>query len=739
MMLLGHMRFDSRRSTTRAAALAFGLWCALVVGLLAAPLRWGSSALQVGDIAPRDLVAQRSVQYVSVVLTEEARLAAAAAVEPVYLPMDPEVQKAQRSSLAALLDQVALVRQRADLPSQSEKLTALERLPETADLGGEVKAALLAMTPAQFESLRASVLAALDSIMSQPIPPAHSTEAVETFLANPQNLPASPVEQSVQRALLTKFVIPNVAVDEVATRQRQENARQNVPPQVVTFARGQVVVPEGSAITAADLEALLKTGIIEDGLDLSKLIAGTVVGMSFGVLAGGYLFVFGYVPSPAWRRLAVVALSVAAVLAMVRFGAPPLLPDDDHRFLIYLMPVAAAGLIATSFVGLEFGALVSVLVGLTSAYFVVSEPAVPAATLRSSTDALQLGAAYTAGGLAGSLGVYRAERLARFSFAALLVALGVGGVLVVFWLLYDTSSPSWLPWVGLAAVAAGGGSALLALAAYVFLAQALHVTTRLQLLELAQTDHPLLRRLREEAPGTFHHSMMVAALAERAAERIGADPLLARAGSFYHDIGKLAHPEYFVENMLSGQPSPHDSLSPEESARIIRSHVTEGLELARRYNLPPVVRDFIPQHHGDRLVTFFYRQAARAGNQVDRSAFRYPGPKPQSREAAIVMLADSSEAVVRAVAERETAAIDELVDSIVAERLAEGQFDECDITLRELQLVAQSFKESLRAMYHRRIEYPEPVPEEVAAILAAPRFEETQLESTAAPPIDFTQ
>lgn len=738
MILPGIMHLHPRVPLPKAAAAAFALWCGVVIGVLAAPLEWGGPSLTVGDIAPSDLVAQRSVQYVSEVLTEEARENAAAAVEPVYLPRDEEVGRAQAGALAALLDQVALIRQRTDLPTQSEKLAALDRVQEAAGLSTETKTALLALSTPQFESLRQRAAAALDAIMAQPIPPGGSADAIESFLGQPQNLPASPAEQAVLRALLTKFVIPNVAIDEAATREKQQDARENVPPQVVTFARGQVVVPEGSAITAADLEALRQTGIIEDGFDVSKLIAASFVGASFGILAGGYLAAFGSVPAPGGRRLAVVAFSVAAVLAMVRFGAPPLLPDDSHRYLVYALPVGAAGMIATAFLGVEFGALISVLVGLTSAYLVVSEPAVPAANLRTSTEALQLAAAYAAGGLAGSLGVHRVERLARFSIAALVAGLGIGGVLGIFWLLYDSSSPSWLAWIGLAAGLGGTGSALLTLAVYVFLAQAFRVTTRLQLLELAQANHPLLRRLREEAPGTFHHSMMVAALAERAAERIGADPLLARAGAFFHDIGKLVHPGFFVENMLDGQPSPHERLSPQESAEIIRSHVTEGLILARQYGLPAVVRDFIPQHHGDRLVTYFYRQAVRQGGSADPAAFRYPGPKPQTKEAAVVMLADSCEAVVRAAPKRDPQSIDELVDSVVAERLAEGQLDECDITLRELQVVAESFKASLRAIHHRRIEYPEPVPEEVAAILGPARREEPEPEPAALPRIDFT-
>jgi putative nucleotidyltransferase with HDIG domain len=211
--------------------------------------------------------------------------------------------------------------------------------------------------------------------------------------------------------------------------------------------------------------------------------------------------------------------------------------------------------------------------------------------------------------------------------------------------------------------------------------------------------------------------MMVGALGERAADHIGADSLLTRVGAYYHDIGKLAKPTFYVENQLENAGSPHDALPPVESAAAIRAHVTAGLELARRHHLPGPVRDFIPEHHGTRLVTFFYRKAMQDNPNQDANAFRYAGPRPQSKETAIVMLADSCEAVVRAHQGQVRPSMDELIDGVFAERLAEGQLDECDLTMRELQAVAASFKVTLRAVYHPRIAYPTALPEELTRIV----------------------
>jgi len=259
--------------------------------------------------------------------------------------------------------------------------------------------------------------------------------------------------------------------------------------------------------------------------------------------------------------------------------------------------------------------------------------------------------------------------------------------------------------MGLAAAITGIVSGILAAGAFVTLGSLFGITTRVQLMELAQLNQPLLRRLQDEAPGTFHHSVILGNLAERAADLIGADSLLVRVGCYFHDVGKLRQPGYYIENQMAGS-NPHDQMDFRSSAQIVLRHVEDGLALAREYSLPSQVRDFISQHHGTGRAAYFYRRAAEADAGVDPSLFTYPGPKPQTREVAIVMLADSVEAVIRSSAERSPEQIDALVDEVIAERLAEGQLDESDLTLREIKVVAESFKSTLRGVYHPRLEYP---------------------------------
>ncbi|MFN3706384.1 MAG: HDIG domain-containing metalloprotein [Thermoflexales bacterium] len=252
--------------------------------------------------------------------------------------------------------------------------------------------------------------------------------------------------------------------------------------------------------------------------------------------------------------------------------------------------------------------------------------------------------------------------------------------------------------------------------ALVFLAGALlDVTTTIQLNELARLSHPLMQMMVVKAPGTYHHSLMVANLAEQAAERIGADALLTRVGAYFHDIGKMENPHFFIENQLD-RLNPHDQLDPHTSSAILRSHVTEGLKMAAKHRLPQRVRDFIAEHHGTMLTNYQYALALRTqGTEVDPKDFRYPGPKPRSKETALVMLADGCEAAVRAARCASLEEMDRVIRQVFSERLADRQLDDSDLTLREIEVARQSFLETLRGAYHPRIRYPEQHP---AAVLS---------------------
>ena len=695
---------------SRKLAAIFGGAIALASVALVVPLLPLDQQIREGDIAPRTLAASHGAQYTSDATTAGARDLAAQRVPDVPLPLDTSI-------LDRFLDQVRGIRVRADLSAQ-QKLDQLATLQGVPGLSLAGRTALLALDAARFDGLQQRADSAVTDIMSRGPQKADLPQRVDEYLAQPGRLPDTTTANEITalREVLKTFTTANYQVDTAATQRKRDEARANVSPIVKTYTRGQVIVGEGDRINAEAIEALRATGVVKGGFDLYDVAGGTIVAVGLGLVLAVYTWQFQPFPRPAVRRMALVGIALIACLAAVRLTFPAVTPDSDHHFFVFALPVAAAAMITAAFADLTFAVVVAAAVGLFAAFVGATLPQLAGASFTDAIEALELAAAYTASGLAGAVAVHRAERLSRYALAGLLASMAGGATMLAFWLISAPHANSELGWLALAAASNGFGSAVAALGALVLLAMVLGVTTRLQLMELAQAEHPLLRRLQDEAPGTYHHSMMVGALAERGAAQIGADALIARAGSYYHDIGKLARPGHYIENMLDGAQNPHELLTPVQSAGVIRDHVSDGLEVARRYRLPGVIRDFIPQHHGTRLVSYFYRRAVQAGGAVDPQPFRYSGPKPQTREAAVVMLADSCEAVVRASQGGGTPEIDQLVDAVFAERLAEGQLDECDITLRELQALAASFKATLRAVYHPRVAYPDPTPEELAGL-----------------------
>jgi putative nucleotidyltransferase with HDIG domain len=313
------------------------------------------------------------------------------------------------------------------------------------------------------------------------------------------------------------------------------------------------------------------------------------------------------------------------------------------------------------------------------------------------------------GGLTAALTLGRVERISALFRAGACVALAHVVVVVIFRLPQDIAQPSDLLAPALAGIANGGISASLALGGLFLIGPLFDIATTMRLVELSRPDHPLLQRLLREAPATYHHSLMVANLAEQAAERIGADALLARVGAYYHDVGKITRPYFFTENQVEGV-NPHDRLDPRTSAEVLISHVKDGVEMARRYRLPRHVRAFIPEHHGTSWVSFLYNKAVQqAGDAalVDENDFRHQGPKPQSRETALVMLADGCEAAVRSMRPTSAEETAEVVGRVISERVADGQLSECNLTLRDLEIVRAAFISTLKGVFHPRIQYPQ--------------------------------
>lgn len=707
-------------AASRLPAALFGLALAGGIALMVVPFGFVNAGLRAGDVAPRALTAAHDAQYESEALTNALRNEAAQKVPEQYFPPDPAVRGQQSQKLADFLSGFKALRQRSDL-QLPEQLAESERIPGATALSPSTRLSILTLSPASaFDAFASRLQSSLTGLLTGEVRPGAVDAALASYLeANrPEagGVPASAVPTF--REVLKTFTVPTVTVNQAATDQARADARARQPAVIATFASGQVVVPEGKVLGPADIEALEQTGAVESGFDGWRALGGAIVAAMFGVLFGVAAHALRPFERPVRPRLVVVGGAVLAAVLAARLAYPFLMPDRDQQFLQFALPLPAAAMATALVSSLAMAAAVAGGVGLLAAFAAATFPDLAGSGFVGALDAFELVLAVALGGFAGAAVLSRGSRGRDFALAGVTVTLAVAAILAAFWLLDDQRENDRLPWVASVAAASGFGSALFAAVVQAVTVRIAGYTPRATLLRLAQPRHPLLRRLEAEAPGTFHHSMMVGTLAERAAERIGADSLLARVGGWYHDIGKMDHSGYFIENMLDGQLSPHEALGPAESAAIIREHVDRGMEIGRQEGLPQAVLDFIPEHHGTRLVSFFYRQAALNEGTVDTAPYRYAGPRPRTRETAIVMLADSCEATVRATPDAAGAKIDGLVESIVAERIAEGQLDDCDLTMRDVQAIATTFKETLRAMHHPRIAYPSP-PEELARLAGA--------------------
>ncbi len=672
---------------TRLGVLVLSILLTVAVSLaLLLRLVPDSVDLQAGEAAPRAILAPRSITYVSQFLTEQQRVEAARQVAPVYSPPDAEIVRQQLAHARGVTDYISAVRADPYLTAEARQqaVQAIDRL----ELAPSAINALLSLDNPSWTAVVTDVNSVLEQALRNEIRDSELPDARRRVGALVSHS-LSPASTEAVVALAQALLVPNSIYDEATTAQRRQEARDRVLPVNHSIMQGEAIVREGDVVTPLDLEELEALGLRREAGGPLRT-AGTVlfVGLLVGVLVA-YIY---RVQPELWfrpRRLLLLGLSFLGAAIVARLMVP------DHTLLPYLFPAAALAMLATVLINVQLGAIVSILLSLLVGFV--------------SGGSLELVAYALVGSLVGSLALWHTDQLNYFTRAGALVALANLVTVAAFRLFQQNVDTAGLVQLAGAAAASGALSVSLTFAAYAFVGRVFGITTSLQLLELARPTHPLFRQLLLNAPGTYHHSIIVANMAERAAELVGADPLLARVGAYYHDIGKTARPYFFIENQSDGA-NPHDRLDPKTSAQIIISHTRDGVALARQYALPERVQDIIAQHHGTTMAGFFFHVAnkeAKEGNgaEVDERDYRYPGPVPDTREAAIVMLADV-EAAVRAMHPNSPAEMDKLIHQYIEEKLLSGQLARCDLTLRDLDHIREAFSGMLKSIFHPRIQYP---------------------------------
>ena len=566
--------------------------------------------------------------------------------------------------------------------------------------------AQIAGEPPAFDDAEAQILEIIDTQQVTGIKETELTERQNVLIANPPDVFAAGLDtvQTEELEEAAAFVIAqalrvNNLADIAATDDEREAAAAVVEAITVDFVASQPIVSAGEIISPVQFEALIEAGLVEEDVpgQSASLVVEETTSSRLAVATLGALavllaafFLWRIAPSEWSEPKHFALLGVLLVLAALAARIPEAVSSETPE-LAYTLPAVMFGYIAA----ILYDPRTAVLMAVPLATFTAVATGDPALTVFA-------GAATVAPvGFVSSVSSRRQLRVAVGLSALVLAPLAAS----IAWFFSGSESV-----VGAAAWAVVGGvlAGLVAQGLLSFLENLFRVTTTLTLLDLTDRNHPALRLIEEQAPGTFNHSILVGTLAGKAARAIGADPLLAQAAAFYHDLGKIENPQFFIENQF-GVFNPHDELPAQESAEIIRAHVTDGLRLAKQYRIPEDVAAGIRTHHGTGLMRFFYHKALDADPTIDSDLFRHDGVKPHRKEMAILMISDACEAAARSLALQEDpsgASIEKLVNSVVGEKLEDGQLDESALTFGDLTTVKRSIVDALIGYYHTRIPYP---------------------------------
>ncbi|CAN5852899.1 HDIG domain-containing protein [soil metagenome] len=679
-----------RESLGRALGVAAIVAAALFL-VLSANITLGQEDLEVGQIAERDIRSPRNLTFESVTLTRAARDAAAADV-----PAQTVTAKAPADNLAEQLtafDSLERAVTRALNLRDGGTLEVdevIERLENDAtEIPSHHHPLVAGMPPTSWATVAAEARRVVAATLADSIRQDELVQ-VRDEVHGAITADLAPGERELAGDLAAAFIAPTELMSLALTAQERDRARAAVALVEVEVRTGEAIVRLGDPIDELALETLEELGLTQQDTGVGTIVGNALIAALVAGLLVGYLWRF----EPAiWHRnrsvlLFFLALVVTAVA--MRIAA-------DRALWAFVVPTSAAvlliGILQRGSAGAAMAAALAVLAGVMN------------------RDALDPAVYVLGGGLVSLLTITSAERLNAFVRVFAFLTITNVAVVTAFNLLGQRDAAA------IAQLAAAGLvnaflSVVLAVGSFAILGNVFGIMTVFQLLELANPSNRLLRRLLLETPGTYHHSVMVGNLAERAAETIGADPLLARVAAYYHDVGKMKNPLAFIENQ-AGAHNIHDDLTSETSARIISGHIRDGIDLAYEHNLPVQVIGFIPQHHGTSVMSYFHDKALRevGGNaeMVDERTYRYPGPKPQSREAAILMLADGVEASVRSLDDKDEPSIRAMVDRIVDARLDDGQLDDAELTLKNITQIKDAFVAQLLGMYHSRIKYPDNV------------------------------
>ena len=638
--------------------------------------------LNEGDIATVDIKAPRDI------IDEEATKAkeqeVTAKVEKKFT-LKNEIKIEASENIKSFFDK--LINLKSNDIDEKSKISELKKIDAFKLSDAEYKT-LLDLNVDKDTELQWIALTAIDKGYEKQIEEDNSEDIAEAKTIVDDYLSSQELESNIEvilREMCESQIKANYFFDQSKTDEAVKEALKSVSK--VMIKKNQTIVKEGEPITQQQINILTELGLV--GEDLSKDYIYTYIILAFFVL-----FVLGMQYMYLKKEKTEILTDTKLVFLILLLNLLSVISARVFTFVsLFIIPIACAPILMTVFLDSKISIVINSLNLLFVTVIVGFDPQV-----------ILIGIVST---IVSSTTLKKISQRNDILYSTVYVAAAVAVVILSSGILLSNNIKQILLDVILAVFGAFI-SGILAMGLLPFLESSFSLVTNMKLLELSNPNNPLLKRLLMEAPGTYHHSVMVANLAEVAAEEVGANPMLVRVGAYYHDVGKIKRPFFFGENQLGGT-NPHDKISPTLSTTIIISHVKDGLELAKEYDIPKVVSDMIVQHHGTTLVKYFYytlKNSSENPDEIREEDFRYPGPKPQSKEAAIIMMADSVEAAVRSIQEPTLEKIEDMVNNIVKDKMNSNQLNECDLTFRELEVIKACFLRVLKGIYHHRIEYP---------------------------------
>jgi putative nucleotidyltransferase with HDIG domain len=676
----GKIKYFIKLDITTKSLIFVGLFLAILSILLisTAPQRYDIS---VGDIAVEDIFAPSDL--VDKTATEIKMRAAEEAVQAVY-KLDRTVQIDIQKKIETFFNLLTEIKGIADIDENQRVQLMVQQ--SNIGLDQSYYKTLLNADLGELNKLKDKILYIINQLLNENIEEAKINDKREAIKEFFDNLPEDSKLNKLGSNIAIIIIKPNMFYDEATTSAQREEARENV--EEVIIKKDSQIITKGQEVTAHQIQLLQSFGLLNNSR--SQIIAFRLyAGYSMSIIVG--LFILGLYcylyAKKQWENnseLFLIGLTILLSL-IVAAGA--------KSISVYLILLPAF----TMVISIMIQPKIAIITNTICAVFISMITGINATVLVAMLIA----------GIAGALLVHKTHHRSTIVLAGLVISIISVMIIISFGLLYNSDTRIMLTNAVFGFV---GGilSAVLTIGTLPFFEATFDIITPIKLLELSNPNQPLLRRLLIEASGTYYHSILVGNLAEAAAEEIGANSLLCRIGAYYHDIGKLKRPYFFKENQIT-KDNPHDKITPNLSTLIITSHVKDGIDLATKNKLPSSIVNIIREHHGNTLVAYFYHKAlnSEAADTITEEKFRYNFPRPQSKESAIVMLADSVEAYIRSLSEPTQHQVELGVKKIIKEKLQDDQLDESDITLKDLDKVAKAFVKVLAGIFHDRIEYPE--------------------------------